>query len=307
MLAIKRKFESKNSQSSQEKQVKLEEKQDQQLIPYNDSGYSLEQDESGMLCIFKPLQVERVDVPQKTWLEKLVFNLSVKNATVFDCTDPYLKSGLDFLFSVNNMHEWHTKLYPDIDKSIVAMEPTGQKNTYTIGCRVKGKPSGFGFVDFGKMKRAKSTHGQFFSIQWNNIHYFNKMYSNIMQKYFRDEFAFKMEPSVCLHFSDSPPAREILLRKFHNITRAKNAEIYATGALTRPVQTERTTMDQFHEMFELNKSEGPFQEVEMLICGVIEGVKYGKEIQMTDMDNRKYTDKPYSLAFKPILFFNIEH
>lgn len=306
MLSTKRKLEEEIS-NDQQKVAKLE--NEKQLIPYNDSGYSIEHDESGMLCVFKPLNVTQShQFSQKiTWLDKLVFNLRVKNGTIFECNDSYLKSGLDFLFSMSNLHEWHSKLYPEIDKSIVTMEPTGQKTTYTIGCRVKGKPSGFGFVDFGKIKRAKSAHGQFFSIQWNNIHYFNKIYGNIMEKYFRDDFEFKMEPSVCIHFSELPSAREILLRKFHNITRANNMRIYASGELDRPVQTERTTMEQFHELFELDKTDGPYQEIEMLICGVIEGVKYGKEIQMTDMNNRKYTEKPYSLAFKPILFFNIEH
>jgi ssDNA binding protein len=303
-MATKRKYE----------ETEEKEEQDRQLMPYNDSGYSVEHDVSGMLCIFRPLAVEQSSSSSShqcdkiTWLDKLVFNLRVKNGTVFECgNDSYLKSGLDFLFSLNNLHEWHTKMYPDIDKNIVTMEPSGQKTTYTIGPRVKGKPSGFGFADFGKLKRAKSAHGQFFSIQWNNIHYFNKIYGKIMEKYFRDDFEFKMEPSVCLHFSELPTAREILLRKFHNISRANNTRIYATGELDRPVKTERMTPEQFHELFEMDKTDGPFQEVEMLICGIIEGVKYGKEIQMTDMDNRKYTDKPYSLAFKPILFFNIEN
>ncbi|ANF29760.1 dbp [Catopsilia pomona nucleopolyhedrovirus] len=289
---------------------------DLQLMPYNDSGYSVEQDQSGMVCIFKPIagngsgdNVELRASRKVTWLDKMIYNLKINNSTVINCNHSdakYLKSGLDYLSSLYSMHDWHSRLYPEIDKNIVIVEPMGSKTTYAIGARVKGKPSGFGFVDFGKLKRAKSNFGHFFSIQWNNIHYFNKIFGNIMEKYFKDDFPFKMEPNACIHLSEKANEREILLRKFYNITRENNMRIYATGELDRPVEVERTTMEQFDEMFEMNNADGPYQEVEVLICGVIEGVKYGKETQMTDINNKKYTEKPYSLAFKPILFFNIE-
>nr|AFS52001.1 ssDNA binding protein [Dendrolimus kikuchii nucleopolyhedrovirus] len=301
----------KNEDKEEEEQLQ----EQQQLIPYNDSGFSVKHE--GMMCIFESLSGDAETrqlrggggVNKVTWLNKMVYNLQRNNATVINCADfdaKYVKSGLEFMSSLYSMHEWHGKLYPEIDKNIVIVEPLGSKTTYTIGVRVKGRPSGFAFIDFGKLKRAKSNFGQFFSVQWNNIHYFNKIFGNIMEKYFKDDVPFKMEPSACIHLSDKSNEREILLRKFYNITRDNNMRIYATGELDRPVEIERTTMDQFDEMFEMNKPDGPYQEVELLICGVIEGVKYGKETQMTDINNKKYTEKPYSLAFKPVLFFNIE-
>ncbi|AOT85581.1 dbp1 [Cyclophragma undans nucleopolyhedrovirus] len=304
----------KNEQHEKGIEEEEQQQQQQQLIPYNDSGFSVKHD--GMMCIFESLtgdaeaqQLRGGPANKVTWLNKMVYNLRRNNATVINCADfdaKYVKSGLEFMSSLYSMHEWHNKLYPEIDKNIVIVEPLGSKTTYTIGMRVKGKPSGFAFIDFGKLKRAKSNFGQFFSVQWNNIHYFNKIFGNIMEKYFKDDVPFKMEPSACIHLSDKSNEREILLRKFYNITRDNNMRIYATGELDRPVEIEPTTMDQFDEMFEMNKPDGPYQEVELLIFGVIEGVKYGKETQMTDINNKKYTEKPYSLAFKPVLFFNIE-
>ncbi|AKN81008.1 Single-stranded DNA binding protein [Lonomia obliqua multiple nucleopolyhedrovirus] len=286
-------------------------KEQQQLVPYNNDndGYSLKHDDSGMLCIFTPLsnQMQKSMNKSITWLDKVVYNLRVKNTTVINYNDSYLKSGLDYLSTIDNIQQWHDRLYPDIDNSIVIVEPVGIKTTYTIGSRVKGKPSGFVFVDYGKIKRAKSVHGNFFSIQWNGIHYFNKIYSNIMEQYFKDDLPFKMESSVCLNLPEKVSEREILLRKFYNISRENNMKIYSSGELLCPVQTERVSMHQFDEMFEMNKTEGSSQEVEMLICAVVEGVKYGKiETAMRDINNKKYYEKMYSLAIKPILFFNIE-
>ncbi|AVA31206.1 dbp [Oxyplax ochracea nucleopolyhedrovirus] len=279
-----------------------------QLIPYAD--YVLEQ--NGMLCVFKSTVEQQPSSFKITWLDRMVYNLRCNNQTILKCYGSdakYLHSQLEYLFSLYNMHNWHDKLYPEIDDKVVIVEPMGaNKTTYNIGIRVKGKPTGFSFVDFGKLKRAKSSFGQFLSVQWNDIFYYNKIFGQIMQKYLKEDLPFKMESNACIHLSEKLSDKELFLKKFYNISRESNNNMYATNELIQPIEVTRTTMEQFDELFEMNKTEaqGPFQEVEVLICGVIEGVKYGKEIQMTDINNKKYMEKPYSLAFKPVLFFIIE-
>jgi hypothetical protein len=66
------------------------------------------------------------------------------------------------------------------------------------------------------------------------------------------------------------------------------------------------TLNEFDHLFEMGKTDGPSQEMPVLVCGCVDGVKYGKEIQLTDVNNRKFSEKPYSLAFKPILFLILE-
>jgi hypothetical protein len=281
------------------------------LIPYA---------KDDMLCVFPPpssmsggdsltTTTTAASTLRITWLDKVVYNLQHKNNSVLAYNGhQYLTSGLDELNNTDNLQEWHSRLYPDIDKDIVIVEPVGAKTTYNIGRRVRGKPSGFVFIDYGRIKRAKSVHGNFFTIQWNNIYYHNKIFGQIMERYFNDDLPFKLETSVCINLPDKPRDRELLLRKFYSITRENNMNTFATGQLNHPVQVERFTEEQFDTVFEMNDVvANTSNEVEMIICAVIEGVKAGKiETSMTDLNNKKITSKVYSLAVKPVLFFYVE-
>lgn len=48
------------------------------------------------------------------------------------------------------------------------------------------------------------------------------------------------------------------------------------------------SVEDFDRLFEMDKIDGPSEEIKMYMMGTIDGVKYGKEMQMTDMNNKNY-------------------
>ncbi|AGA16179.1 dbp protein [Thysanoplusia orichalcea nucleopolyhedrovirus] len=301
-------------ESGQPKREKSSE-DDQQLVPYNNSAFNVKHDESGVLCYFTPtsLQLESHDFTKMLWQEQMAINVNSDNFSIFNCNcsfdNKFLKNEFSRLVNLNSLHKWEDKLYPEPDKNIVVLEPANGKTTYTIGPRVQGKPCGFWFSDFGSIKRAKSNFGQFFSIQYGDIHKHNSMFGSILQKHLQSDFPLKMEPNVCIHLPDKNKTseRDMLIRRFYIINRDNNASVYATGKIRNvPLIMEKISVEDFDKIFDTDKIDGPSEEIKVFIMGTIDGVKYGKEMQMTDMNNKKITEKPYSLAFKPVIFVIIE-
>ncbi|AAK85599.1 SSDBP [Epiphyas postvittana nucleopolyhedrovirus] len=289
------------------KRVALQES-DTQLLPYNGSGFVMKIEKEGMLRVFTPVNSVQTQSQQcLKWQNVLLFNLQELNFTIINDNYndlQYLKHKFKEMKTLSSYYEWCKEELPENNISI--MEPLVGKCTYTIGRRVKGRPNGFSIAEFGTVKRSKSNFGQFLSITWPAIHDHNEVFGNIMDKYYKYEYPLKLESSVCIHLPEKEHEREVKARQFLVVRRSNNPELYATGELNRPLEVVPMSLEEFDTLFEIGKTDGPSHEVPVLLCGCIDGVKYGKEIQLTDVNNRKFSEKPYSLAFKPILFIVLE-
>ncbi|AAC59042.1 unknown [Orgyia pseudotsugata multiple nucleopolyhedrovirus] len=280
--------------------------QETQLLPYNGSGFLMQVENDGALRKFTPINAMRAQ-QNLSWQCLVLLNCQALDfsAINFHYGDlQYLKDKFTELQNLSNYYEWRKQERPE-DK-VCIMEAAVGKCTYTIGLRVKGRPNGFAIAEFGSVHRSKSTFGQFLSTTWSAIHEHNSVFGKIMDSYYKHEYPLKLESSVCVHLPEKDYEREIKARQFLWVRRDNNPELYATGQLDRPLEVAPMTLAEFDRLFEVNKTDGPSQEVPVLVCGRIDGVKYGKEIQMTDVNGRKFSEKPYSLAFKPVLYLILE-
>nr|ALR71499.1 ssDNA binding protein [Anticarsia gemmatalis multiple nucleopolyhedrovirus] len=283
--------------------------QETQLLPYNNSGFTMKVEKEGKLRVFTPVNNMQMQLQQQhmSWQSLVLFNLQEFNFTVINSNHgdlQFLEHKFKELKTLSSYYEWRKEDKPENNISI--MEPPMGKCTYTIGRRVKGRPNGFAIAEFGSVKRAKSNFGQFLSITWPAIHDLNEVFGNIMDQYYKYEYPLKLETSVCIHLPEKDLEREAKARQFLWVRRDNNPELYTTGQLNQPLEVMPMTLNEFDYLFEMGKTDGPSHEVPVLVCGCVDGVKYGKEIQLTDVNNRKFSEKPYSLAFKPILFLILE-
>ncbi|ABF50344.1 ssdbp [Antheraea pernyi nucleopolyhedrovirus] len=279
--------------------------QETQLMPFNNSGFIMTIKDDGVRT-FAPVgavQAQR----NMGWQHMVLANCRALDFTAINTNYgdvQYLKDKFAELKGLSNYYKWREEPQPD-DK-VCIMEPAVGKCTYTIGLRVKGRPNGFAISETGSVHRSKSTYGQFLSTTWSSIHEHNEVFGKVMNSYYKYEYPLKLESSVCAHLPEKEHERELKARQFLWVRRENNPEVYATGQLDRPLDVVPMTLDEFDRLFEIGKTDGPSQEVPVVVCGRIDGVKYGKEIQMTDVNGRKFSEKPYSLAFKPILYLLLE-
>lgn len=287
--------------------VEQEAQEETQLLPYNGSGFVMQVENNGMLRKFTPIKALQTQ-QNMSWQHMVLNNFQALDfsAINFYYNDlQYLKSTFTNLQGRTNYYEWRKKEIPD---EVAIVEPVGGKCVYKMGLRVKGSPNGFTISEFGSVHRSKSNFGQFLSITYSAIHEHNNVFGQIMDKADKTErpFPHKLESSVCIHLPEKEHERRIIARQFLWVRRDNNLQIYSTGQLNGPLEVVPVTLNEFDQLFEVGKTDGASQEVPVLICGHIEGVKFGKEIQMIDGNGRKFSEKPYSLALKPALFFIIE-
>lgn len=278
--------------------------QETQLLPYNNSGFTMQVENN--VRKFTPITTMQTQ-HDMSWQSMVLANFQALDFSAINYyySDlQYLKDKFTELQGLSNYYDWRKRERPE--EMVCIMEPAIGKTTYTIGLRVKGRPNGFAIADFGTVHRSKSNFGQFLSNTWSGIHEHNSVFGKIMDKYYNYEYPLKLESSVCIHLPEKENEREIRARQFLLVKRDNNPELYATGQLNRPLEVIPMTLTEFDQMFETNKTDGPSQEVPVLICGRIDGVKYGREIQMTDIDGRKFNEKPYYLAFKPVFYLIFE-
>ncbi|ACF05319.1 dbp [Adoxophyes orana nucleopolyhedrovirus] len=250
-----------------------------------------------------------------TWAEKMIYNLSKgKNSSVVNCLTSFhqnqLKMSLDFVNTTYNFAQYENQLYPEPISKITVEAPKAPKLTYNVGYHVKGGAVPFYFFDTVILKRFKSTFGEFLTIKWSNINKHNKVYSNIMLKYFSEEMCRLQESCVINLPDDSNLAKIPFVRKFYDIRKCMNQTVYSTGDLIKSVVCEPFGVERFNNLFEFEYDGNevrPSKEVEMYMGAIIEGFRQSKnEKQLENLNNKKIQEKTYSLAIKPMIFFYIE-
>ncbi|AXS67677.1 dbp [Cryptophlebia peltastica nucleopolyhedrovirus] len=265
-----------------------------------------------LICIFK----NREETRAMTWVEKMIHNLAKgKNITVVNCQTEFnqnqLETALGFLETCNNFSRWESRLYPKIDDKITIETPKAPRVVYNVGYHVKGGAIPFYFFDTVKMKRYKSTFGEFFILRWSNINRHNMIYSNIMSQYFKEDQIKLQDCSIINAPDENNPGKISFVRKFYDIKQHSNETVYSTGDLVKSVVCEPFTVERYNDLFAFQQEGGeqaqPSQEVDLYMGAIIEGFKQSKnETTLESVNNKKYQEKTYSLAIKPMIFFNIE-
>lgn len=118
-----------------------------------------------------------------------------------------------------------------------------------------------------------------------------------------------MELNVCIYLLDKNKISEcdMLICWFYIINCDNNGLIYVIGKIRNVFfDMQRMSVEDFDRLFEMDKIDGFLEEIKMYMMGIIDGVKYGKEMQMMDMNNKKIIEKFYLLVFKFGIFVIIE-
>ncbi|AXU41723.1 DBP [Spodoptera eridania nucleopolyhedrovirus] len=291
---------------------------DKQLSVYNSSGDGVEDeeeeevyhpDEDKRLCVFKTPTVTR----SISWVDELRYNLQAKNLTVLRCNVAFNKlwECLAFLREALPLDDYIDHFLPQVSPSIGILKPKPPAIVYLVGMLVKGGSTPFYVFDTAKVRRCMSNFGEFLSIRWSKQYLHNDAYANIIIKYKGfDCDTMKLQNSACVNLpSDDCVARKTtFVRKFFDIKQEGNEKNYMTNRLMKSVQCEPFTVNRFNELFKFEADSKSSDEVDMLVGIQIDGFKQGKdEIEYdTLVNNKKVSERSYSLAIKPMVFFHIE-
>jgi predicted RNase H-related nuclease YkuK (DUF458 family) len=263
-----------------------------------------------MLCIFERDEEATRAV---SWVDKMVYNLRLNPCDVVTCEWPYInmRSVMNFVRECLDLEKYKSSFLPDVCDSMVVKKLETKKTIYDIGMHVKGGADSFFFFDIAHVRRHRSVYGEFLTVRWDNIHEHNRMFSNVMQMYLQ-ESSLKLQHNVIIDMpSDANMTKKLeFVRKFFLISKKKNPLVFCSGDLLRTLIAEPYTVDRFEDKFEFtfDEKERPSEEVSLIMGAVIEGVKRSRnEIQYTTVNSRKpISEQQYSLAIKPMVFFEIE-
>ncbi|AAZ38305.1 ORF-139 [Agrotis segetum nucleopolyhedrovirus A] len=287
---------------------------DTQLSVYNSGQNNDDDDEvhhpdaNQMLCVFKTPTMTR----ELTWVDKLRYNLDAKNLTVLRCTTAFNKlfECLSFLRESQSIDQCISDFLPEVSKDIVIVRPKSPRVVYQVGKLIKGGAMPFYFFDFCKIRRASGNYGEYFTMSWAKQYAHNEAFANLIIQFKRWECdAMKLQnvTYVNLPSSDSYASKSVFVRKFFDIKQEHNQRNYMTGRLVKAVVCEPFTVERFDELFKYEGDAKVSAEVEMLVGVQIEGFKQSKEdMDFETVNSKTLQEKTYSLAVKPMVFFNIE-
>ncbi|CDG72604.1 DNA binding protein dbp1 [Spodoptera exigua multiple nucleopolyhedrovirus] len=313
---------------SNTKRIKAEDEQqprqqnddvDNQLSVYNsnnnnDDGDDDEEEvyhpeEDQRLCVFKTPSVTRA----VTWVDELRYNLQAKNLTVLRCDVAFNKlfECLSFLRESLPLDNYLDSFLPQVAADIGILKPKAPAVVYLVGMLVKGGVEPFYVFDMAKVRRCMSNFGEFLSIRWSKQYIHNDAYANVIIKYKGfDCDKMKLQNSACVNLpsDDAVGRKTTFVRKFFDIKHHNNEKNYMTGRLIKSVKCEPFTVKRFNELFQFEQDSKSSDEVDMLVGIQIDGFKQGKnDIEFdTLVNNKKVSEKSYSLAIKPMVFFHIE-
>ncbi|QNV47844.1 DNA-binding protein [Alphabaculovirus altersperidaniae] len=289
-----------------------------QLSVYNEAGGSgIDQDEDDevhhpddnkMLCVFKTPSITRT----LTWIDSLRYNLQAKNLTVLRCSVAFNKlfDCLAFLRESLPIDDYIDLFLPEVSKEIVILKPKPPAIVYLVGKLMKGGSTPFYLFDTAKIKRCLSNYGEFLSISWSRQYLHNEAYANVIMKYKDFECdSMKLQTAACVNLpgDEAVSKKTTFVRKFFDIKQENNERNYMTGRLVKSVQCEPFTVKRFNDLFKFEADSKSSDEVEMLVGIQIDGFKQSKdEIEFETVNNKKVSERSYSLAIKPMVFFNIE-
>ncbi|QEI03488.1 DBP [Spodoptera cosmioides nucleopolyhedrovirus] len=312
------KVEPKNYDDDEEDSRSNGDENQQQLSVYNNNDNNnsdnedeepYHPDEDKRLCVFKTSLATR----SMSWVDELRYNLQAKNLTVLRCNATFNKlwECLSFLREALPLDDYIDHFLPEASPKIGILKPKPPAVVYLVGMLVKGGSTPFYVFDTAKVRRCLSGYGEFLSIRWSKQYLHNDAYANIIIKYKGFECdSMKLQNSACVNLpnDESVAKKTTFVRKFFDIKQEGNEKNYMTNRLMKSVQCEPFTVNRFNELFKFEADSKSSDEVDMLVGIQIDGFKQGKdEIEYdTLVNNKKVSERSYSLAIKPMVFFHIE-
>jgi hypothetical protein len=291
-----------------------------QLSVYNDNNNNNNDDDDDdeevyhpendqRLCVFKTPSVTRA----VTWVDELRYNLQAKNLTVLRCDVAFNKlfECLSFLRESLPLDSYLDHFLPQVAADIGILKPKPPAVVYLVGMLVKGGVEPFYVFDMAKVRRCMSNFGEFLSIRWSKQYIHNDAYANVIIKYKGFECdKMKLQNSACVNLpnDDAVARKTTFVRKFFDIKHHNNEKNYMTGRLVKSVKCEPFTVKRFNDLFKFEQDSKSSDEIDMLVGIQVDGFKQGKlDIEFdTLVNNKKVSEKSYSLAIKPMVFFHIE-
>ncbi|QYC92703.1 DNA-binding protein 2 [Trabala vishnou gigantina nucleopolyhedrovirus] len=274
----------------------------------NDNDIGGGGDDGKMLCIFDSRKKPRLTAA--SWVDEFHFNLKCGNPSVVICDTP--ENDLDdimmFIKNKLNIEKWMSRLFPLADHRVSIEKAKPPRVINQIGLRVYGGLMQFYFCDEVMLKYYTGKHGPFIIATWSKMSLYNEIVANFIKCYnqWDKDDLIKMQDNVLLNVPEHGE-RHMYVRKFYDIRRNKNEEVYNIGIRRSQKQLVCDMFDEqrFDEVFGVNLEDNR-PCVKMTMYAVLEGYKIGKEQELETVYNKKVTEKPYSVAIQPICFFNIE-
>ncbi|AAR28795.1 dbp [Leucania separata nucleopolyhedrovirus] len=271
--------------------------------------YRTEPDDMNMRIFDKNSYENRPD-----WVKVFVHNLQRRNISVVRCTDKfnYLNECLQFVSQPNYLPFQH--LAAEVEK--MRSDPSYKtKLKFTPPVKL-GTTTGLSFVDnyishkyffFDRvrMKRLKSTFGEFLSVTLTNGSIYHNVFGYMSKLYHKCNEGL-LTPSSIVNLPIADTEREMFVRRFFWVPQERNPLLYAANDILDIVNVQPYTLDAFNQQFAFLAPHNRSNEAEMIMGGLIEGFKQSKnETKMQTMELEGTLYKEYTVAIKPMVFFNL--
>jgi hypothetical protein len=250
---------------------------------------------------------------QTNWVKVLIHNLQRRNTTLVKCTDKFNHLSDLIQFATQPIYLPFPDLVSEVDKmrddptynntKLKFQPPKNQSTTTAINYVDNYVSHKFFLFDRVRVKRSKSTFGEFLSISLTNSNIHN-VFAYLSNRYLKNEGI--LSSSSLVNLPTTPVEREVFVRRFFLVPEDRNPIMYATNDIMQIVNVKPYTLDVFDAQFAFIPPYNRSNEVEMVMGAVIEGFKKSKnETKMESMDSEGMLYKEYSVAIKPMVFFNI--
>lgn len=269
----------------------------------DDDVYHPEDDQ--MLCYFKTPFMTR----SLTWQDTMRYNLQRKNLSVLRC-DKALNKLFDCLSILREglcLDDNIDLFLPKVSEEIRILPPKPGRYVYTVGKMIRGGMLPFYFFDFAKVKTYDGIYGTCLTISWSKQYLHNEAFGNLIATYNKYTDPIKMQNVVYVGLPRGPSQKTVFVRKFYNIRQEHNQRNYMYNKLLKSVSCDPFTLEEFDDLFKIDKDAKCSAEVEMLVGIHVEGYKESKDetVYETAAIN-KHREKLFYLSVKPLVFFKIE-
>ncbi|AGR56782.1 dbp-2 [Hemileuca sp. nucleopolyhedrovirus] len=313
----KRKFEN-DSSSHDDKQLQVYEKNGNLEITELDND-SADIDDQSLIIYEKHISSSKRTRSESTWVDEFNFNMRYGNPSVIYCDTPGNNFDDMMMFMKNklNLDSCMSKVYPTMDSNISVEKAKPPRVVNQFGVQVHGGLMQFYFYDEVTLKLCTGKHGPFLKAFWSKLSLHNQIVSNLIALYngWENEMI-KLQEDILINVPSDKEHKEksVFVKKFYDIFRNKNAQIYERGIRACKADNIRVVCDmfdtkRFDQVFAFNYEDSvskPSDSIKMTMYAVLEGFKVGKEKEIETVYNKKISIKPYSVSIQPICFFNIE-
>lgn len=233
-------------------------------------------------------------------INKLNYKENVKNAIV---CNTFLNKLADELTNVSKTN-YESIMNSSLTASMLSVTPPSTlRKLYNVKKGTGKTAKQLYFFDKVNIVRNTNNWTEYLTMSWSGLHRINDLCAKALEAHLKRPVT--IQNVIYLNVSnlnDKEPVNKILfVRKFFNITRANNESIYSTGRLNKTIVAEMCDVNQFEQLFVKGKS------VQVIVGAKIDGILEGKRAQPIETVHNKIVNEcTFSLAIKPIVFFNIE-